>query len=114
MTDAQFYNVMLLTTASQVLAILFCWAASFAQQLRKDLRELCMLLWLVTSSFLPYLDTGINGIFRVIMFMCLIVAAGIFAKYFWGPLRKRAFYIQLFISYIAAIGYLFAYWERVN
>lgn len=112
MTDTQFYNVMFITGVSQVLALLFCWMACYIQRLGKDLRELLMLLWIISSIFLPYLSTGVNDICRGIMFVCLVWAACTFAKYFGDIRRRRAFYIQLFISYIAALGYLLAVMDR--
>lgn len=112
MTDAQFYNVMLLTGASQLLAIVFCWIGCFVPRLSKDLRELMMGLWIILAILVPYLDTGINTLFRGVMFCSIVWGACTFAKYFWDERRKRGFYIQLFITYIAFIGYLFAYWDR--
>lgn len=112
MTDAQFYNVMLLTVASQLLAIVFCWVATFKKQLGKEVRELMMLLWLVSTILLPYLETGISTLFRGIMIISIVWGACTFARYFWDDKRKNGFYIQLFITYIAGLGYLFAYLDR--
>lgn len=112
MTDAQFYNVMLLTAASQLLAIVFCAIAAFNKRLGKEVRELMILLWVVTTGLLPYLETGISTLFRGIMIISIVWGACTFAKYFRDDKRKNGFYIQLFITYIAGLGYLFAYLDR--
>lgn len=108
MTDTQFYNVMFITGVSQVLALIFCWLGTHLRNISDAARECCLVCWLILSMFLPYLNTGIDTIFRGIMFIALVWAACTFAKYFGDLRRRRAFYIQLFISYIAALGYLLA------
>lgn len=112
MTDAQFYNVMVLTAASQVLAIVICWLGTNLKRMSDATREGCILIWLILTVFLPYLETGINWYFRGVMFLAIIWAACTFTKYFRDDRCKAVFYIQLFISYLAAVGYLLAALER--